>query len=121
MFTTGWPGASAAAAGSPQTLPFHFVVPVWTSHPSSCTGPVLVLNFQYPSIMVRTASPVLVCVRVRVRASIKPGFQLNATHATQPIALRALRKRKLQETQAIVLRAMRALRKRKPQAFDWLL
>jgi len=40
--------------------------------------------------------------------TVKPGFQLNATHATQPIALRALRalrKRKLQTT----------------QAFDWLL
>ena len=60
-------------------------------------------------------------------ASLKPGFQLNATHATQPIALRALRalrKRKPQETQGIALRALRALRKRKPQtmqAFDWLL
>ena len=37
--------------------------------------------------------------------SLKPGFQLNATHATQPIALRALRKRKPQTT----------------QAFEWLL
>ena len=59
-----------------------------------------------------------------IATRLKPGFQLNATHATQPIALRALRKRKPQETQGIALRALRALRKRKPQttqAFDWLL
>ena len=45
------------------------------------------------------------------RTCVKPGFQLNATRATQPIALRALRaygalrKRKPQETQAIWLAA----------------
>jgi len=47
-------------------------------------------------------------VDVTAIVRVKSGFQLNATHATQSIALRALR----------------ALRKRKPQetqAYDWLL
>jgi len=33
--------------------------------------------------------------------SLKPGFHSNATHATQSLALRSLRKRKPQETQAL--------------------
>jgi len=53
--------------------------------------------------------------------SLKPGFQLNATHATQPIALCALSKQKPQETQGIALRAMHKRKPQTTQAFDWLL
>jgi len=49
--------------------------------------------------MISAATKACTFYVVALLKSVKPGFQLNATHATQPIALRA----------------MRALRKRKPQ------
>jgi len=42
-------------------------------------------------------------------------------HATQSLALRALRKRKPQETQGLALRAMRKRKTQETQALVWLL
>ena len=60
-------------------------------------------NYMSSVIISSTATPTN--KRPESMFRLKPGFHPNATHATQSIALRALRKRKPQET----------------QAFDWLL
>jgi len=80
------------------------------------------------SVLTAAASEISSLASISQRSqrfsTLKPGFHSNATHTTQSLALRALRKRKPQETQGLALHAMRALRKRKTQetqARDWLL